>query len=241
MDDAVHLSILAYPGPGYTPNEPMAFVAKFSGVDRGSSEAMQSEEGLSPSPEGPTPFETQYLYYRVYKPRGAVRSKRPAGSNNPFVGRISVDSFTPPHTATSIMRCISKAEELDNSKQSQLFTSISSKSPIGDGQVSILTSDRPGSTSDDPMAFVELPTPVAVPIPYPTFTKQIRLTHADASGDYDPKWLTTEKGEILRTTHEGPRNRPFVMNGTPYQCSAYEAVNDAGKVGFITASHVEPC
>jgi hypothetical protein len=60
MDDAVHVSILAYPGPGCTPNEPMAFVAKFSGVDRGSWEAMQSEADVSPSPEGPTPFETQY-------------------------------------------------------------------------------------------------------------------------------------------------------------------------------------
>lgn len=186
MDDGVRVSILAYPGPGCTPDEPMAFVAKFSGVGRSSLEATQSEVELSPSPEGPTPFETRYrksdkgrveivhcadqlllVYYRVYKPRGAVRSKRPAGSNNPFVGRIDVNSFTPPHTATSVMRCISKAEELDNFRQSQLFTSISSESPIGDGHVSILTSDHPGSTSDDPVAFVEF-----------TFTKRIRATRA---------------------------------------------------------------
>jgi hypothetical protein len=55
------------------------------------------------------------------------------------------------------MRCISKIEKLNNNLQSQLFTSISSESPMSEGHVSILTSDRPGFTLEDPMAFVELP------------------------------------------------------------------------------------
>ena len=112
------------------------------------------------------------VYYRVYRNYGAVRSQHPAGSNDPSVGRINVDSVPPPHTATSVMRCISKAEKLDNSKQSQLFTSISSTSPIGEGHFSILTGDRPGSIPEDPMAFVELPVPVD---PFPTYTKQFRV------------------------------------------------------------------
>jgi hypothetical protein len=88
-----------------------------------------------------------------------VKSKQPADSNDPYVGCINVDSIPPPHAAASIMRCISKIEELDNTWQSQLFTNISSESPISEGHVSILTSDRPGSTPEDPMAFVELPSP----------------------------------------------------------------------------------
>ena len=99
------------------------------------------------------------MYYRVYRNYSAIRSQHPADSNDPSVGRINVDSVPPPHTAVSIMRCISKAEKLDYSKQSQLFTSISSTSPIGEGHFPILTNDRPGSMPEDPMAFVELPAP----------------------------------------------------------------------------------
>ena len=112
------------------------------------------------------------MYYRVYRNYSAVRSQHPADSNDPSVGRINVDSVPPPHTAASIMLCMSKAEKLDNSKQSQLFTSISSTSPIGEGHFPVLTSDRPGSIPEDPMAFVELPVPVD---PFATYTKQLRV------------------------------------------------------------------
>lgn len=127
----------------------------------------------------------------MYKQYGAVLSRQPADSSDPYVGRISVDSVPPPHTAVSIMRCISKTEELANSKKSQLFINISSDSPIGDGHVSILASDCPGCTPEDPMAFVELPAPAvtqpaaAEPSPAPitepaliqppTFNKQMRV------------------------------------------------------------------
>lgn len=108
------------------------------------------------------------MYYRVYKASGAVRSKQPASSNDPSVGRISVDSVPPPHTAISVMRCISKIEQLSNPDESQLFVDISSEFPIGEGQFSILTSDRPGSTQEDPIVLVEAPCP--------TFTMRMRVT-----------------------------------------------------------------
>ena len=100
------------------------------------------------------------VYYRVFKERGAVVSKCPATSDDPYVGHISVNSIPPPHSHTSIMRCLSKIEELDNTWQTQLFASMSNKSPISEGHISILTSGSPGSTLEDPMAFVELPLPV---------------------------------------------------------------------------------
>jgi hypothetical protein len=101
---------------------------------------------------------TCYLvYYRVYKPSGAIWSKRPADSNRPSIGRITVDSVPPPHTAASIMRYISTTEQLGNSAASQLFISTFNESPIGEEHVLILTGNHPGSTPEDPMAFVALP------------------------------------------------------------------------------------
>lgn len=81
-----------------------------------------------------------------------------------------------------MMRCISKIEELDNTKKSQLFIDISSEFSIGDRHVSILSSERPGSTPENPMAFVvepilavPSPAPVVVPTSYPTFNKRMRV------------------------------------------------------------------
>jgi len=110
--------------------------------------------------QGPTPFEVQYLYYQVYKNNTAVESKQPAHPDDPFVGHINADLVSPPHMAKTIIRCISKIEELSHSTDLdvQLFIKISSELPIGEGHVSILTSDRPGSTPEDPMAFVVAPT-----------------------------------------------------------------------------------
>lgn len=62
MDDAGRVSILAYPGPGCSPNEPMALVAAFPD----SFEPPRSDVRI-PLPagvdEGPTPFEPQYSEY----------------------------------------------------------------------------------------------------------------------------------------------------------------------------------
>jgi hypothetical protein len=230
MDDNDHLSIFADPGPGCTPNEPMALVAKLPDVGRRSLDT----EAVSLSQESTSPFEKQYLYYQVYKAHGAIPSKQPADSNDPFVGRISIDSIPPPHTAATILRCISKAEELPNSRKSQLFTSISSESPIGDAHVSMLTGDRPGSTPDDPMAFL-----------VSKFAGQIRVTGQHIYGQTDPNWLTCTVGEILDITHEEPRNQTYIQNGARFKAKqkypAYEAMNNAGKVGFVYAPAATPC
>jgi hypothetical protein len=253
MDDAGRVSILAYPGPGCTPNEPMALVVKLSDSGRSPLDEKKPEAVLLPSPEGPTPFEMRYIYYRVYKQHGAVLSKQPADPNIPSVGRISADSVPPPHTAESIMRCISKIEDLDSSKTSQLFIDISSEYPIGDRPVSILSSDRPGSTPENPMAFViepvlasSLPAPVVVPTPYPTFNKRIRVIKGQVSDYRNPRWLAITPGEILRTINVPARPQPWVRpNGSLFQGPshylAYEAVNDAGQLGFVYEANVKAC
>jgi len=64
------------------------------------------------------------------------------------------------------MRCISKIEEFSYSGKSQLFIDLSSETPIGEGHVSILTCDYPGSMPEHPMAFVTLPA-AQCPLPEP--------------------------------------------------------------------------
>jgi hypothetical protein len=109
------------------------------------------------------------VYYRVYKIHGVTQSKLPADPREPTVGHISVDLIPPPHIAASIKRCIAKSEELEDWKESQLYINISSLSPIDEEHVPLLSSDRPGSTPEDPMAFVEAP--------YARWNKRIRVTH----------------------------------------------------------------
>jgi hypothetical protein len=68
MDDTGRVSILAYPGPGCTPNEPMALVAMLSSKGSCSPPAEAPAEDAAPaavaerlpSREGRTPFEIQY-------------------------------------------------------------------------------------------------------------------------------------------------------------------------------------
>jgi hypothetical protein len=67
------------------------------------------------------------------------------------------------------MRCISKTEKLEYFNGSQLFIDPFSESPIGEEHVSILTGDPPGSTPENPMAFVE--------DPHPTFNKRMRVLY----------------------------------------------------------------
>jgi len=236
MDDTGRVSIHAYPGPGHMPNEPVALVAMCAGssLSKPKEEITQQEDPLVPR-EGAMPVEMRYIYYQVYKTR-AVRSKQPANSNDPYVGRINVDCVPPPHTAASIMRCISKIEELDYSLQSQLFTDISSESPIGEGHVSILTSDCPGSTPDDPMAFVEMPAPA-----YPAFNKRMRVTVQWPQSSGNPNWLMDKVGEIVRISNDEPQSQSYVYNGASLQGLAYEAVNDAGQRGLVYKTHVTPC
>jgi len=242
MNDNARVSILAYPGPACTPSEPLALVARCTAAGRGPLNIKKPEAVLLPPQEGPTPFDPQYLFYRVYKDDGAVLSKQAANPNDLSVGCISVNSVPPPHTAVSIMRCISKTEQLDSSKPSQLLVNISSESPIGEGRVSILTSNRPGSTLEDPMAFVQSLAPVVVPPKsHSTFTQPIRVTNLSSHSNQNPGWLAITIGEILRTTHDPPRQQRYNWHESTHYSSAHRAINAAGRMGFVSAACVEPC
>lgn len=60
LDDIDRLSILATPGPGWQPNEPMALVVNLSPSQRNPLDEKKPESVLLPTQEGPTTFETRY-------------------------------------------------------------------------------------------------------------------------------------------------------------------------------------
>jgi hypothetical protein len=254
LDDMAKVLILKVPGPGCTPNEPMALVAKVSGADRSTLEVKKTKQ----RPQDPKYFfngsrlfsrsrsthksrhdsgahlETHYLYYRVYnKDSGAVLLHHPAGFDDPSVGHINVNSIPPPHSAASIIRRIKKIEKLGCSGEPQLFCNISSEFPLGEGHLSILTSDRPGSTPKDPMAFV-----ASI---HSKFPQRIRVIYSWKSGSGNPRWLTINVGEILQA-HDLIPQHPWVGNdGSVTLFDAYKAVNKAGIEGFVPTTYVKPC
>jgi hypothetical protein len=91
------------------------------------------------------------------------------------------------------MRCISKIEEQNLSKNSRLFNTISSEFPIGEGHVSILSADCPGSTPEDPLVFVvepvmaiPSPAPVNTPTPDQIFSKRLRVIKEQGESKVNP-------------------------------------------------------
>ena len=77
-------------------------------------------------------------------------------SEKPSLGHIQVDSVAPPHSATSMKRCILRVETLERTSTfcANLFMDISCKTPLKDSYISILHTDSPGLSANDPMAMV---------------------------------------------------------------------------------------
>ncbi|KIM72724.1 hypothetical protein PILCRDRAFT_56272, partial [Piloderma croceum F 1598] len=100
------MSILVHSSLGYTANEPVALIcnlpcANVSGPLR--------QPNLI-AERGPKSSETRYCewYHILYKNSARVKSKQPSHPDDFYLSRISVDYVSPPHTAKSIIRCISK-------------------------------------------------------------------------------------------------------------------------------------
>jgi hypothetical protein len=103
------------------------------------------------------------VYYLLYTDGDEMPSKVAIDPEEPSLGRIRVDSIAPPHTPTSIKRCISRVER--NPELTHWYTNIfedaSCKTPLKEGQISLRT-DGPGLSPNEPMAIV-LTTPIPGP------------------------------------------------------------------------------
>jgi hypothetical protein len=77
----------------------------------------------------------------------------PVYSDDPYLARIPAEVVTPPHTATSVKRCISYVESVGREITTNLFLSASHPAPMGDAdRVSIIAIPGPGYSPKEPMA-----------------------------------------------------------------------------------------
>ena len=188
MDDAEKVTILNGSHPGSTPQEPLALVAKMSYMSYSVRSALKSDgrvpanaaEPHTPSEipgrygtsiqHSPTSlFQTSQLlrkvYYQLYADGYEMPSRVANDPMEPSVGRIRADSIPPPHTPTSIKLCISRVEGKPEFVNSDLFVDTTSDSPLQDGHISILHSDGPGLSPDEPMSIVQADVQGESPLP----------------------------------------------------------------------------
>ena len=99
------------------------------------------------------------MFYRIYHEDGAIPSKTPITTDDPFLGRIKVTSVPPPRTAKTVKRIISKVEDIEDVENTNLFLTPYSQSPRDDAAKDIIlsrTGTHPGSTPEEPLALVAL-------------------------------------------------------------------------------------
>jgi hypothetical protein len=129
---------------------------------------------------------THKVYYRVYTVDGAITSSQTPKSSDPSLGRISTILIAPPHTVTSIKRCLCHREGIVNYENARLFITASCRSPMNDAdEVPNLNSAGPGVTSREPMALV-----VTLPDPDRLFyiAKRVRGSPAYDTQSVEPQY-----------------------------------------------------
>jgi hypothetical protein len=78
------------------------------------------------------------VYYLLYADGYEKPSKVAFDPEEPSLGRIRADSVAPPHSPTSIKRCISRVEKTPALVASDLFADSSCDTPLKEGHISIL-------------------------------------------------------------------------------------------------------
>ena len=118
------------------------------------------------------------MYYLLYADNSEMPSKVSFDPEQPSLGRIRGDSIAPPHSLASIKRCISRVEETPALANADFFADISSDAPLKEGYISIIGTDGPGLSMDEPMAIVQMPI-VQVESPIPDGRYAIKNRAAD--------------------------------------------------------------
>ena len=100
------------------------------------------------------------MYYLLYGDDYEIPSKvafipKP---EEPSLGRIRADFVPPPHSPTTIKRCISRVEGNPALVNSDLYSDITCDTPLTEGQIPIFRTDGPGVSPDEPMAIVQVKT-----------------------------------------------------------------------------------
>ena len=177
MDDAEKVTTLNGSRPGSTPQEPLALVAKMSDSERSALESdgrvKLAEEPNTTSSDSEIRYGTSIqhsptslsqllreVYYQLYADGYEMPSKLANDPEEPSIGRVRADSIAPPHNPTSIKLCISRVEGKPALVNSDLFLDTTCDYPLKEGHISILYSDGPGLSPDEPMSIVQAQTPL---------------------------------------------------------------------------------
>ena len=195
MVDDDKVTILSRTGPGSTPQEPLALVAKLSDSERSDLES-EGRGGLANAAEPDAGIQYRKsiqhsptflfvksqlfgeVYYLLYADDCGMPSKVAFDPEEPSLGRIRADSVSPPHSPASIKRCISRVETNPALTQANIFADISCVDPLTEGHISILGTDGPGLSPDEPMAIVQMAI-VQVESPIPDGRYAIKNRAAD--------------------------------------------------------------
>ena len=97
------------------------------------------------------------VYYQLYADDSQIPSKVAVDPEEPSLGRIRADCVAPPHSPTSIKRCISRVERNPALVNFDLFADTRCDSPLTEGHIAILRTDHdsPGLSPNEPMAIVQ--------------------------------------------------------------------------------------
>ena len=86
-------------------------------------------------------------------------SKVAIDPEKPSLGRIRADSVAPPHSPASIKLCISRVEGTPELAHADFFLDLSCNTPLKEGHISILSTDGPGRSPNEPIAIVQVENP----------------------------------------------------------------------------------
>lgn len=148
---------------------------------------------------------TSSVYYRIYEDSD-IPSKNPIDADDPSLARIDANLIPPPHTTSSIIRCICRIENHPFASGHKLFSNTSSEAPIDEGRVSLLPGDV-GSTPEDALALVKeldamnrkLKATITCGQYSPRFANSVWFSiHTDFSTN-DSGWLPLTEGDVYHT------------------------------------------
>ncbi|KIJ93180.1 hypothetical protein K443DRAFT_112441, partial [Laccaria amethystina LaAM-08-1] len=149
--------------------------------------------------------------------------------DDPALGRINSLSVAPPFNVSSLKARLAKVEDI-GVKNLQLLEDLGAESPMNDSDgIALLIDQYPGSTADEPMAFVCLNSADSLPASKLQEVKtqvKFKVTLTYQAVPDAPAWLSIVKGEILLS--DGIK---VIERYNKFDYKGYMVTNSAGKRG----------
>ena len=152
------------------------------------------------------------MYYQLFADDYEIQSKVAFDQQESSIGRIRADYIAPPHSPTSIKRCISRVEGRPALLHADLFADTSCDSPLTEGHISTLRTAGPGLSPDEPMAIVQADVQAEV-----TSIPDGRYIIKNRAADF--YWEAEDDGELLfykSTLEIAKQRKPYQVEFSNY-------------------------